>query len=370
MIAWRRLFLAVPGLALLGLDLAGLRFEESDELPWVIAVLLAQGAVYIVAALWVASRRPAPLGLIVVFAALLRLPLLFSEPYLSDDVYRYVWDGRVQAAGINPYRYVPDAPELESLRDEDVYPNINRGSYAVTIYPPAAQLFFLLATRVSESITWMKAALLGWEALAIALLVLLLRRAGQPEGLVLLYAWHPLPLWEFAASGHLDAAAMACILAALLARAGGKRAVAGVALGVEPRAEVAGRVVAGEVGALAVEERLGAHDDAGRAEPALQCPGRDERVSDAVPVGGVEALDRGDRAPLDLRQRDLTADLRLPVDEHGAAPALTRRRAAVLGRHDVELLAQRGQQVGMVARHLDGAAVQRERGHAESRLAE
>jgi alpha-1,6-mannosyltransferase len=232
MIGWRRLFLAVPGLALLGLDLASLRFQESDDLPWVIAIILAQGAVYFVAALWVASRRPSPLGLILVFAALLRLPLLFSEPYLSDDVYRYVWDGRVQAAGINPYRYVPDAPEIENLRDEDVYPNINRSSYAVTIYPPAAQLFFLLATRVSDSVTWMKAAMLAWEGLAIALLVALLRRAARPDSLVLLYAWHPLPLWEFAGSGHLDAAAIAWILAALLARARGRRALAGVALGV------------------------------------------------------------------------------------------------------------------------------------------
>jgi len=251
MMAWRRLFLVVPGLALLALVLAslrlqesddltwaiaanfaGLRPQESDDLTWVIAAVLAQGAVYFVAVFWVVSRRPSPLGLILIFAALLRLPLLFSEPYLSDDVYRYVWDGRVQAAGINPYRYVPDAPELEGLRDEDIYPNINRSDYAVTIYPPAAQVFFFLTTRVSESVTWMKASLLAWEALAIALLLLLLRRAGQPDALVLLYAWHPLPLWEFAGNGHLDAAAIACILAALLARERGRRALVGVALGI------------------------------------------------------------------------------------------------------------------------------------------
>jgi alpha-1,6-mannosyltransferase len=232
MIAARRLFLAVPGVALLGIELAGLRFQESDDLHWVVAAALAQGAVYFVAAYWVCSRRPSPLWLVLPLAALLRLPLLFSEPYLSSDVYRYVWDGRVQAAGINPYRYVPDAPELESLQDEEIHPNINRSDYAVTIYPPGAQIFFLAATRISESLTWMKASLLGWEALAIALLLLLLRRAGQPDALVLLYAWHPLPLWEFAGNGHLDAAAIACVLAALLARARGRSALAGVALGV------------------------------------------------------------------------------------------------------------------------------------------
>ncbi len=229
---WGRLFLVVPGLALFALDLAGLAAAERDALHRLIGAILAQGAVYFVAVYWVVSRRPAPLPLVLVLAVGLRAPLLLSPPYLSSDVYRYVWDGRVQAAGINPYRYVPDAPELEALQDEDIHPNINRSDYAVTIYPPAAELFFLLATRISESVTGMKAALLMWEALAIALLVLLLRRAGQPGSLVLLYAWHPLPLWEFASSGHLDVAAIACILAALLAQERGRNALAGVALGV------------------------------------------------------------------------------------------------------------------------------------------
>ena len=75
----------------------------------------------------------------------MRLALLFVEPYLSTDIYRYIWDGRVQAAGINPYRYVPNAPELAQLRDAAIFPLINRASYAPTIYPPAAQAIFLAA---------------------------------------------------------------------------------------------------------------------------------------------------------------------------------------------------------------------------------
>ena len=228
----RGLFLAVPGAALLLLDLLALRYQRGEDLGGLVAAVAAQGVAYFVAAFWVASRRPASLPLILVFAALLRLPLLASPPYLSDDVYRYVWDGRVQAAGINPYRHVPAAPALERLRDEVIYPRINRRDYAPTIYPPAAQLDFLWATRVSESVTWMKASMVAWEAVTIALLVALLRRAGRPDALVLLYAWHPLPIWEFAGSGHVDAAAIACVLAALLARTRGRSALAGVALGV------------------------------------------------------------------------------------------------------------------------------------------
>jgi hypothetical protein len=229
---WRGLFLAVPGAALLLLDLLAVRFQRGHDLPGLAAAVAAQGVVYFVTAFWVASRRPAPLPLILLFAALLRLPPLLSPPVLSDDVHRYVWDGRVQAAGINPYRHVPAAPELEPLRDDGIYPRINRRDYAPTIYPPAAQLHFLAATRISESVAWMKASMVAWEALAVALLVLLLRQARRPDALVLLYAWHPLPIWEFAGNGHLDAPAIACVLAALLARARGRRALAGAALGV------------------------------------------------------------------------------------------------------------------------------------------
>ena len=226
----RPLFLAVPGLALFLLTLWGLRLQQRGEVPWFIAIALAQGAVYFVAVFWV-SRRPSPLWLVLVFAALLRLPLLFSPPFLSTDLYRYVWDGRVQAAGISPYRFVPAAPELKALRDGSIYPHINRKEYAVTIYPPAAQLFFLATTRIAESVTWMKASVLACEGLAIWLLVLLLRMAGRPGAEVLLYAWHPLALWEFAGSGHLDAAAIALVLGALLARARGRGALTGVLLG-------------------------------------------------------------------------------------------------------------------------------------------
>src|SRR6202043_1141157 len=119
-----------------------------------------------------------------------------TPPYLSTDVYRYVWDGRVIAAGINPYRYVPADPQLESLRDPDIFPNINRADSAVTIYPPTAEAIFLAVTRVSESVTAMKAAMVGFEMINCALLVWLLAAEGLPAGRVVVYAWHPLPLSE------------------------------------------------------------------------------------------------------------------------------------------------------------------------------
>jgi len=226
----RRYLLPGLGAALVAIELAALSFQRADRLCALLVAILAQGAVYFVAA-YAVTRWGGRLGPILAVAAILRLLLLLAPPYLSDDVYRYVWDGKVQAAGVNPYRYVPAAPELAPLRDDAIYPRINRRGSAVTIYPPAAQAFFLATTRVSGSVTWMKVSMVAWEALAVGLLLVLLRRAGRPEPWVLLYAWHPLPVWEFAGNGHLDAAAIAWILVALLARERGRTGLAGVALG-------------------------------------------------------------------------------------------------------------------------------------------
>jgi alpha-1,6-mannosyltransferase len=132
------------------------------------------------------------------FRCLFRLSLLFAPPYLSDDIFRYVWDGRVQAAGINPYRHIPADPVLADLRDDKIYPRINRRDYAATMYPPLAQFTYLLTTRISESVTWMKATMLLFEVVTIWALLHLLTSFGLPRERVLLYAWHPLIVWEVA----------------------------------------------------------------------------------------------------------------------------------------------------------------------------
>ncbi len=154
-----------------------------------------------------AERAPQSHALWLIFGVAigLRIMLLFTEPLLSSDIYRYVWDGKVQAAGINPYRYVPANDALAHLRDAVIYPNINRADYAVTIYPPVAQMFFFAVTRLSESVLAMKSAFLASEAVIVAMTVILLRRLGRPVTRIVAYAWHPLPIWEIANSGHIDA---------------------------------------------------------------------------------------------------------------------------------------------------------------------
>lgn len=190
------------------------------DIRWFLELVVIQSVIYLAVA-WLSlrssdSRSILLLGL--VFAALFRLSIVFFQPYLSDDIYRYIWDGRVQAAGINPYRYIPAEEPLAELRDEKIYPHINRRETVRTIYPPIAQATFLLVTRISESVTWMKAAMIGFEAVTIWAIIQLLSSFGFARQRVLIYAWHPLAIWEFAGSGHADALAIAFIALALLAR--------------------------------------------------------------------------------------------------------------------------------------------------------
>jgi hypothetical protein len=185
---------------------------------WALMLIFALGGAGILLALQAADRadQRTALMVIIIGAALMRLMLLFGEPYLSTDIYRYIWDGRVQASGTNPYRHVPSAPELAHLRDATIFPNINRADYAVTIYPPTAQAVFLALTRFGESIVVMKLGFLVFEAAMMAILLALLERLGSTPTRIVAYAWHPLPIWEVAGSGHVDVVMCALLMAGLL----------------------------------------------------------------------------------------------------------------------------------------------------------
>ena len=193
-----------------------------------IALAVGQGLLVLLATrLAVDCRERQGLAVVLGIALALRSALLFAPPHLSTDIYRYVWDGRVQGAGINPYRYVPEAPALEALRDEAVFPHINRRDYAVTIYPPAAQMLFALVNRVSDGLLAMKLALVACEAVTVALLVDLLLRLRQPATRVVAYAWHPLAVWEIAGNGHIDGAMVAAAMLGLwIALVPGRRLLA------------------------------------------------------------------------------------------------------------------------------------------------
>ena len=176
---------------------------------------LLQSLIALAAARIVRDQRGRAVALAVFAGAVaFRLMLLAQPPLLSDDIYRYVWDGRVVNAGFNPLSHVPADPELAFLRDEAIYPLVDKKDYAVTIYPPMAQAVFALVTFLSGGLYAMKLAMLAFEALAVAAMWSLLRRLGKNPLLVVAYLWHPAPIWEIANNGHVDAVMMALLLAA------------------------------------------------------------------------------------------------------------------------------------------------------------
>jgi alpha-1,6-mannosyltransferase len=228
----RLLSLLACAAALFGLTAVGLYQQKRDDIDGFVLVALVQAAVYLLSVGLVWNRRTSrrALAVILAVAALLRLLVLCAPPYLSNDIYRYVWDGRVEGAGINPYRYIPVDPHLDRLRDSQIFPRINRSTYAPTIYPPMAEGIFFVVTRISQSLVAMKAAMVVFEAITIAALLRLLKADGLPSGHILVYAWHPLPIWEFAGSGHIDAALIAFVVLALWAQRQDRAWFAGLAL--------------------------------------------------------------------------------------------------------------------------------------------
>ena len=231
--------LAWLGCGLTGVTAAGVLLQMSlvgtwpDNRNMFAAALLIAVAVYFAAAR-VSLAGPLParaLHLVLSIALALRLLVLLAPPLLSGDVFRYVWDGRVQAAGINPYEHVPADPALAFLRDAEIYPNINRADYAPTIYPPTAQLIFAAVGRISSAVPAVRTAMLGFEILAVLCLLRLLAIARLPPERVLIYAWNPLAVWEFAGNGHVDAAAIGLLAAALLLRTLRRDSLAGLVLG-------------------------------------------------------------------------------------------------------------------------------------------
>lgn len=232
----------VSGLCLIALTIAALSLHVPGALgigsvqlkTWFVVIAAISLSIYLLMSVLVV-RRPGPahgVWIVLLIAAGLRVPLIVSEPFLSTDVYRYLWDGRVQAAGDNPYRYLPADRALLPLRDQTVYPRINRADYAPTIYPPAAELIYGAVGVLHPSVTAMKAAMVGFELLAVFCLLRMLAAAKLPADRILIYAWNPLALWDFAGNGHIDGAAVGLVAAALWLRVRHRDTWAGVALGV------------------------------------------------------------------------------------------------------------------------------------------
>lgn len=223
---------AVHGLcacgAVIALSMGVLAFVDPRYRPGLfVAVAAVAGAAYLLA-LHVLDRlddsRRRGLALCLVLAALWRVPLLVQPPRLSTDVYRYVWDGRLQRLGENPYRVVPDDPAAAHLHTP-VTRRLNNG-WVPTVYPPGAELFFRAVGAVDESVDAIKIAVVVCDALVALVLLRLLSATGRSPWWVLAYAWNPLVALEGAGNAHVDLVGTLALVLTAWALARGRRTIA------------------------------------------------------------------------------------------------------------------------------------------------
>ena len=259
--AWRLPALGVViGGALIGIAALG---NLREHLTLFVALFAVAFAAYL-AAVWLglrkaeltAGRRLWPL---LCLALAYRLILLPAAPSLSDDLYRYAWEGRVLAAGFSPYRYAPSDPALAPLRDATIWPRVNNPDVP-SPYPPLAQVAALLGALVgaggappslrslpgerefpsagSGPALGVKLAATAGDLAVMGATLALLAATGRPPAGVLVYAWHPLAAIAFSHSGHNDALMVAPLALSLALAARGRRWLPAVLLAVASLAKV------------------------------------------------------------------------------------------------------------------------------------
>jgi alpha-1,6-mannosyltransferase len=170
-------------------------------------------------------RRVVVIGLVLAavwHAEFLRVPS-------DDDTHRYVWDGRLQRLGYNPYLVIPDDPAAMWLHTPETR-NMNNPDLP-SPYPAGAQLFFRTVTAIHESTFAMKVAFVICDLVIVFVLLDLLRRTRQGEHWVLAFAWHPLLATEVAGGGHIDIVGALLLLVSAAALVRRWRTVAALAFG-------------------------------------------------------------------------------------------------------------------------------------------
>ncbi len=199
----------------------GIRLIDARQEVGVFLALMATASVAYLLMIWlVHSREPGPMKALVgcLFLGLIfRVALVGVAPIVSDDVYRYLWDGRVQQHGLNPYGSVPNDPELESLHTELTRRIHPTNAALPAIYPPLAQRLFYGVTSIHESVEALAIAMVLADVLIIVLLWRWLVAAGRNRWWVLAYAWHPLVVLEGAGGAHIDLFGTLFLVAAGLA---------------------------------------------------------------------------------------------------------------------------------------------------------
>ena len=142
-----------------------------------------------------------------------RLLLVPAAP--SDDINRYLWEGRLVNAGESPFAYTADARAWQDYRDH-FWEDMNHHDKA-TAYPPLAQFAFAAIDRIAYDPIAFKLVFLILDLAALAALLTLLNRRGLPLQWAGFYAFNPIILVSFAAEGHFDILMIAPLVWALVA---------------------------------------------------------------------------------------------------------------------------------------------------------
>ena len=210
------------------------------------------GLVFIVyaVAVWRVKRQAteaAPFTLVLIFAALFRLVVLFSEPIQEDDFYRYLWDGKVVASGLNPYRFTPREVQTDNGKEGPLQPYreltetdarfallLSRVNHpdVPTLYPPVAQAVFGLAALIAPgSLLALRLIFFCFDLAVCGVIVKLLCHLGRSPLWVLIYAWSPLVIKETINSSHYDVVPTFLLVLALLALVTGRLSIGFLSLG-------------------------------------------------------------------------------------------------------------------------------------------
>ena len=233
MTASRRLYV-LGGVLLVALTVCARKLSSPGEPAFLIPLAIA-GIAYLFAIRELFSAASLPRRVVViglVLAAVWHLVFLLRPPGADDDIHRYVWDGRVQRLGHNPYIAVPSDPALAWMHTPETR-TLNNPDLP-SPYPPGAELFFRAVTAIHESAFALKVAFVICDWAIVFVLLGVLRRGGQGDHWVLAYAWHPLLATAVAGSGHVDivGALLLVVSAAALGRRQRALAVVSFALAV------------------------------------------------------------------------------------------------------------------------------------------
>jgi alpha-1,6-mannosyltransferase len=227
--AWRVYILGVT--LCVALTICSRHFGDRGG-PSFMACLTLAGIVYLLAireffATPTFSRRVIVIGL--VLAAVWHIAFLRVPSGADDDIHRYVWDGRVQRRGYNPYIVVPSDPALAGLHTPETR-TLNHPDLP-SPYPAGAELFFRAVTAIHESVLALRLAFVVCDFAIVFVLLDILRRSGQGAHWVLAYAWNPLLAVEVAGSGHIDIVGVLLLLVSAAALERRWRAIAALAFG-------------------------------------------------------------------------------------------------------------------------------------------